>query len=75
MDGVKLDRLTPGKVCDVSPSLGSWLLAQGYADLEMRSSTHTTAEEGDFPGMPEERGSSTIENVPHSAADRRRRPR
>jgi hypothetical protein len=64
MDGVKLDRLTPGKVCDVSPSLGSWLLAQGYAYLEMRTSTFTF----------EERGPSSVKSgLRHSVADRRRR--
>jgi hypothetical protein len=36
LDGVRLDGFAPGTVRDVSPSLGSWLVAQGYADLEMR---------------------------------------
>jgi hypothetical protein len=38
VDGVRLDGFTVGTVRDVSTSLGSWLVAQGYADLEMRSS-------------------------------------
>ena len=38
MDGVKLDRLDPGVVREVSPSLGSWLIVAGYAEPEMRSS-------------------------------------
>ena len=37
VDGVSLDSFTVGTVRDVSTSLGSWLVAQGYADLEMRS--------------------------------------
>jgi hypothetical protein len=36
MDGVNLDRLAPGTVRDVSPSIGSWLVAEGYAEPEMR---------------------------------------
>lgn len=73
MDGVQLDRFTAGRVCDVSTSLGSWLLAQGYADLEMRSSTPTT-DEADF-AMTRERGPASVE-IPRSyAADRRKRNR
>ena len=37
LDGVALDGFVVGMVRDVSSSLGSWLVAQGYADLEMRS--------------------------------------
>ena len=37
MDGIKLDRLAPGAVRDVSTSLASWLIVEGYADPEMRS--------------------------------------
>jgi hypothetical protein len=37
LDGVRLDGFAVGTVRDVSPSIGSWLVAQGYADLEMRS--------------------------------------
>jgi hypothetical protein len=37
IDGVRLDGFMVGSVRDVSPSLGTWLVAQGYADLEMRS--------------------------------------
>ena len=73
MDGVQLDRFTAGRVCDVSASLGSWLLAQGYADLEMRSSIPTT-DEADF-AMPRERGLSSVEMPRSYAADRRRRNR
>jgi hypothetical protein len=73
MDGVRLDRFTAGRVCDVSTSLGSWFLAQGYADLEMRSSTPTT-DEVDF-AMRRESGPSSVESVRSYAADRRRRDR
>jgi len=36
VDGVNLDRLAPGAVRDVSTSLASWLIAEGYAQPEMR---------------------------------------
>ena len=36
LDGVRVDRFERGTVCDVSPSIGSWLIAEGYADPEMR---------------------------------------
>jgi hypothetical protein len=36
LDGVSLDRLERGTVREVSPSIGSWLIAEGYAALEMR---------------------------------------
>ena len=41
LDGIRLDRFTRGDVRDVSPSFGSWLIAQGYAESEMRESGRT----------------------------------
>jgi hypothetical protein len=37
MDGVNLDGLAPGMVRDVSMSIASWLIAEGYAEPEMRN--------------------------------------
>jgi hypothetical protein len=37
IDGVRLDNLVPGMVREVSASVGSWLIAQGYAVPEMRA--------------------------------------
>ena len=37
MDGVDLDRLAPGAVRNVSTSIASWLIAEGYAEPEMRN--------------------------------------
>jgi hypothetical protein len=37
MDGMKLNHMVPGSVVEVAPSLGSWLVVQGYAELEMRT--------------------------------------
>ena len=36
VDGVHLDGLARGNVREVSSSVGSWLIAQGYAEPEMR---------------------------------------
>ena len=35
IDGVPLHRLAPGAVREVSPSIGAWLVTEGYADPEM----------------------------------------
>ena len=36
MDGVRLDRLEPGTVREVSAAIASWLIVEGYAVPEMR---------------------------------------
>jgi hypothetical protein len=36
VDGIKLDRFEPGAAYEVSSSIGSWLVAEGYALPEMR---------------------------------------
>lgn len=36
IEGVSLDTLRLGTVCDVSATIGSWLIVQGYAYPEMR---------------------------------------
>jgi hypothetical protein len=52
LDGVRLDVFKPGKVCDVSSSIGAWFVAKGYALAEMRRSTVAT----DLPkARPEDR--------------------
>jgi hypothetical protein len=38
VDGVQVDALSRGSVREVSSSIGSWLIAQGYAEPEMRQS-------------------------------------
>ncbi len=45
LDGVPLDRLAAGTVREVSPEIGVWLISEGYAEPEMRS---TMNEEIDF---------------------------
>jgi hypothetical protein len=41
IDGVRLDDMKPGSVREVSPSIGSWLIAERYAEPEMRASVRT----------------------------------
>ena len=46
LDGVRLDDMLPGSVREVSSSIGAWLIAQRYADPEMRADIR--AHEEDF---------------------------
>jgi hypothetical protein len=48
LDGVRLDVLKTGMVRDLSPSLGSWLVMQGYAEPEMRSATRLSEQAADI---------------------------
>jgi hypothetical protein len=42
IEGVRLDLFRPGKVCEVSSSVGAWLIANGYALAEMRRTPSMT---------------------------------
>lgn len=66
MDGVSLEGLVPGAIREVSMSVGTWLMAQGYAELEMR-------QQAEWPEGDQKRASFT--DVAHVADDRRRRSR
>ena len=56
LDGISLDRLERGTVKEVSPSIGSWLIAEGYADPEMRhESTEENQDLGRFGPMVRDR--------------------
>ena len=46
LDGVRLDGMKPGVVREVSPSIGAWLIAERYAEPEMRRDVR--AHEEDF---------------------------
>ena len=54
LDGVRLDRFARGDVRDVSPSIGSWLIAEGYAEAEMRQGDRP--EDQEFTGVKVRRG-------------------
>jgi hypothetical protein len=51
VDGVRLDRLQPGTVRQVSSSIGSWLIAENYAEPEMRCDNGNRSEETGFSGV------------------------
>ena len=53
VDGVPLDGLKPGVVRDLSSSLASWLIAEQYAEPEMRHDVRADADV-DFSGVPKE---------------------
>jgi hypothetical protein len=48
LDGVRLDVLKAGMVRDISPTLGSWLIMQGYAEPEMRSAARLSEQAVDL---------------------------
>lgn len=48
LDGIGLDHLEPGMVRVVPTSLGSWLVAERYADVEMR---HDRGEDLEVAGI------------------------
>lgn len=67
---MRLDLLQPGMVKEVSASVGSWLIAERYADPEMRRSTEDDA----FSPMNDLRYAlSTVKDVRDSANDCPRR--
>ena len=61
IDGVRLDGLSRGMVKDIAGSLAAWLIAEGYADVEMRANR----EEQHLFGR--------VSSPPSSVDDRRRR--
>ena len=69
MDGVRLDDMRPGSVREVSPSIGSWLIAERYAEPEMRSSFRMHEE--DFLNE-HETPSDPVRNVPRRRSNERR---
>jgi hypothetical protein len=64
VDGVQLSGFRPGTVRDVSPLLGAWLIAERYAEPEMRRTTADSME--DFTDLRER-------TTPQSKREPRRR--
>jgi len=54
IEGVDLELLRPGTVCDVSATVGTWLIVQGYAYPEMRREPHEISEVDDAVDPPPE---------------------
>jgi len=65
IDGVQLDRLSPGVVRNMSSSIATWLIVEGYAEPEMRRTT----DEGPELYLPAE---STAEDRRHPGGTRRK---
>ena len=63
VDGVRLDRLQPGTVREMSPVLASWLVAERYADVEMRHDARTY--EDDFSDMKDSAVPTMGADAPH----------
>jgi hypothetical protein len=55
IEGVSLDRMLPGTVCDVSSSVGTWLIVQGYGYPEMRRATEEDEVTSDIRGAQSDR--------------------
>lgn len=60
MDGVWLGHFRPGTVRDVSAQIGMWLVAQGYAEPEMRRDD----DEMDFSGQIKPSRSTSNDQTP-----------
>ena len=64
IDGIKLENMVVGVAREVSPTVGSWLIAKGYGVLEMRS---------DEPETQERRGRFGVNDLGAIVEDRRRK--
>jgi len=62
VDGVRLDRFKAGDVREVSPILGAWLVAEGYALPEMRKTVKEYEE--DFSSMTDPATQATADDRP-----------
>jgi hypothetical protein len=70
VDGVTVDRFRPGEVRELSSSLASWLIAEQYAEPEMRRDPRGDAAD-DFSGMIRETRRQHSNGVPRRRADDR----
>jgi hypothetical protein len=68
LDGLRLDTLLPGSVRELSSSLATWLIAEDYADPEMRQSVHAETAE-DFSGVIKETPRQASTRGPRRRAD------
>jgi hypothetical protein len=69
MDGVRVDDMMPGSVREVSSSIGSWLIAERYAEPEMRADLRMHEE--DFL-LGHESAPDTLRKVPRRRQNERR---
>jgi hypothetical protein len=62
VDGVRLDVFNPGALREVSPILGAWLIAEGYAEPEMRKTSSEYEE--DFSNLRDRATQATADDRP-----------
>jgi hypothetical protein len=67
LDGVQVGTLKAGTIREVSSSIGSWLIAEGYAEPEMRQSPRV--EDLDYAG-PKLSRDSAADHPRRRATDR-----
>ena len=58
IDGLDLECFTPGSVREVSPTTAAWLIAEGYAEPEMRK---VSSEEDQFHSSRDEPAAVALE--------------
>ena len=68
VDGVPLTGLVPGAVRELSSSLATWLIAEQYAEPEMRHDIRGEAAE-DYSGVIRETPRETFRSGPRRRAD------
>ena len=68
LDGVRLDDMMPGSVREVSPSIGAWLIAERYAEPEMRQDVR--AHEEDFL-VTRDTAADRVSRTPRRRSDER----
>jgi hypothetical protein len=76
IDGVRLDIMMPGSAREVSASVGAWLIAEGFAEFEMRRPQEENPDELSNPtsvARERRRRSPGGESFPASAQHRRRK--
>jgi hypothetical protein len=69
LDGVRLDHMSPGSIWEVSASLGSWLIVEGYAVPEMRHDMQPHEE--DFLMPRETAADGGFKRTPHRRRNER----
>ena len=69
IDGVRLDDMRPGSIREVSSSIGAWLIAERFAEPEMRSSFRMHEEDFLYEHEP---ARDQLKNVPRRRSNERR---
>jgi hypothetical protein len=70
LDGVHLYYMKPGSIWEVSASIGSWLIVEGYAEPEMRHDMQPHEE--DFLMRRDTAADGGLRRTPHRRRNERR---